>query len=1089
MGARRHDVDGDRVQATKVQRPPLREETLARERLLDWLEVKVHHRVVLVLAEAGYGKTTLLADFSRRTRLRTLWFRLDEEDRDWVSFVRYLVAAGRQHEPGFAPRTAAMLGDGSLPGPNRDSVVEMFLRELPSIAEHGAVLIFDDFHLVDDDPDIRHVVRALVAGAPERLTLVVASRRMPNIPMGRLRALGEVAELRTGDLRFDENETARLFSETYGRALEPDVIADLSARTEGWAASLQLVQAALRDRSPTEVRRFVRNLTGADPGLNDYLAEEVVGELPNDLQDFLMRTSILPVVTPALAQLATEREPHAVRALIRAAEGMALLTRRGETNREAWRYHPLVRGFLQHRLAREFGPAANREGHLRVAHGAKHQDWRVAAHHFAEVGDWAELASVLDNATPEIMAQGDYAQAESYIDSLDPTPVRASFEVILSRVDMARGDGTRALQRAQLARALEPQAPIVLANLASIALSAGHAALAVIVAEELSETDLDDELADIGKAVSLLAATAVDGNLAETGRALQQLAVRQQSRGQSHYQGITLLNLAYLQRTVGDAPAALVTADKAVALLEESSDGPEVTAALITRAWARRVLGTHEDGQADIENALARATGVPRAEAATEAADIEIWFGDERRAAALLTEVETTLSLVGDVAAVYLASSAQLLLRQGRYDDAASLSQRFQVEPTFLAMAHKARLLAIQAHLDVAIGRPTALNSIKAARLQAEKQGSGIWTQFSLLLEAMSVGGDSLARAVVACDRAGISTVSMLAEELCKRLHLVDTEALACVQREAERRPDRWRTGLRQVIDVLEGPARLPAARLLDIVGDRSDVGRLRTVAKHHKGRPDGDLGRRLARRIALRVFVEDQGRVVLRIGSAVIEGTLIRRKVLSLLCFLITRPGFSATRDEVLEALWPDFDPTVALNSLNQTVYFLRRVIEPDFHEDSSAGYVRHESDVVWLDTELVSSRSKLCSDLIHKMPAIPTTSAIDQLAAAYAGPFALDFAYEEWAADYRDSLQASYLRIIEKTVAEDTISGHFDRGIRLARRALTIAPEADQLELSLLRLYRLSGSHAAAAEQYAHYAAMLRTDLGMEPPPLESL
>ena len=136
-----------------------------------------------------------------------------------------------------------------------------------------------------------------------------------------------MAELGTDDLRFDATETARLFTETYGRDLEPDVLADVAARTEGWAASLQLVQAALRDRSPAEIRRFVRGLTGADQELYDYLAEEVVGDLPEDLQQFLMRTSILQVVTPDLAAVVdrTSTTPRCAR-LTAAAERLTLLT-------------------------------------------------------------------------------------------------------------------------------------------------------------------------------------------------------------------------------------------------------------------------------------------------------------------------------------------------------------------------------------------------------------------------------------------------------------------------------------------------------------------------------------------------------------------------------------------------------------------------------------------------------------------------------------------------------------------------------------------------------------------------------------------
>ena len=103
----RDQVNAFPVQAAKVQPPPLRDDILARDRLLDWLHAKIHQRLVLVLAEAGYGKTTLLADFAARTRLRTLWYRLDDDDRDWVTVMHHLVAAGREHDPDFAPRTAA----------------------------------------------------------------------------------------------------------------------------------------------------------------------------------------------------------------------------------------------------------------------------------------------------------------------------------------------------------------------------------------------------------------------------------------------------------------------------------------------------------------------------------------------------------------------------------------------------------------------------------------------------------------------------------------------------------------------------------------------------------------------------------------------------------------------------------------------------------------------------------------------------------------------------------------------------------------------------------------------------------------------
>lgn len=263
----------------------------------------------------------------------------------------------------------------------------------------------------------------------------------------------------------------------------------------------------------------------------------------------------------------------------------------------------------------------------------------------------------------------------------------------------------------------------------------------------------------------------------------------------------------------------------------------------------------------------------------------------------------------------------------------------------------------------------------------------------------------------------------------------------------------------------------------------------MRNLARDVRPRTSApDLARSLARRLATPVYIEDLGRVRIVVGDDRIEGTSLRRKVLALLCLLITRPRFAATRDDVIESLWPEFDPAVALNSLNQTVYFLRRVFESDYSEAVSPGYVDQDTETVWLDVELIDSRSARCKRLLKEMPTTPSPEQVWTLVTQYTDRFALEFAYEDWASEYRGALHAAYLRTVESAIKLDLDVGAFGRGIAVAERALEIEPESDELQAALIRLYRLAGVHGAAAERYARYQAAL-VELGIDAPRISDL
>lgn len=1089
MPGSRPEVRGFPISIYKVEPPSLPDGTLRRDRLLDWLSAAVERRVILVAAEAGYGKTTLLADWSRRGARRAAWYRIDDGDRDWITFLRYLVAAGRACEPAFAPRTADLVADVAVTGLTREQIVDVFTEELGGLTRSPTALILDDYHLVDDVPEIRSLMRQVVLRSPPGLTLVISGRRLPRLPLARLRTHGEVAELTTDDLRFSPEETDRLFRESYRHPLAEDVVETLCHRTEGWAASLQLVEAAIRDRTPAETRSFINALSGAKSRLYEYLAEEVVGVLEPDLQRFLMQTAVLQRVVPELAAVASERPVEDAERLLEGATRAGLLPPVTDEERPR-RYHPLVAEFLLARLAGDVGAEGVAAIHHRVACHLEASDWRLACHHHAAAGDHDAARRVAEGALQDVMASGDYAFAERYL-SGDGERCSVALDIVRSRLEFNRNNTDAALAHARAAVAAAPEhlRNAGLANLMTLAFASGDIDQARSLAETLRESrHAHYRWLGTGMAVVIDAGMGTV-NLATAAEVMREMADAHRASGMTRYLGITLNNLMSLLRPMGRASELLSHADEAEAALTRAGGSPEVANVLSLRAWAEAYLGRLSDAAEH----LALADAVPhvaiRGDVLVEAAELYTCFGSEWEAERYLGEAEPIASGLPPLREMWHSAKLLLSLRQGdvakAYSQAAELTGGGSYNP-----GQGAQHAALVAHAGLLRGDVDCREQLTRAFEIAQLQSAGFWANYCRILLAALDGPDAVSKVIVALGEEDQAMVSVVAEAVVDHLAGLEASALEIVRSEAELRPERWRPALRRALEAGEPAVQLAAGRLLDRVGALDDVPRLRALSRSLRGAyAEPQLGRGLAKRLATPVFVDDLGSVAIRVGERTIQGAQIRRKPVALLCFVLARPEWRVTRDQVVDALWPEHAPEDAVNSLNQTLYFLRRLIDPTYSEDISPAYILNSGEIVWLDGDLAESRSRRARILAQELTRDLDLERVDDLLDEYRGPFALDFAYEEWALSYRDTLHASVLDIAERAIQLAIERRLFGEAIAIAKRALEIEPDADQIELSLVRLYRLTGAHAAAAEQYAHYAAAVRRELGIEPPPFESL
>jgi LuxR family maltose regulon positive regulatory protein len=386
-GPARPAVSGqDVLLATKLHVPHLPPGFVPRRRLLEALGDGLARGRVLVCAPAGSGKTALLADWARAGSRPVAWLGLDGGDSDPARFWRYAVAALDQARPGLAGRV------GPLPQRSFDGLVTVLINDLAG--DPGAdevLLVLDDYHLVDSGP-VHESVAFLLENLPPGLRVVVSGRADPPLPLARLRARGQLAEVRAADLRFTPEEAAELLGEAAGPKLPGPAVAALVARTEGWAAGLQLAGLSLRGH--VDVAGFVAAFSGSHRFVLDYLADEVLDGQPGEVRAFLLETSVLERLSGELCDAVTGRAGS--QAMLQDIERAGLFLVPLDDVRGWWRYHHLFADLLRARLEAE-------------------QPGRVQALHRAAAA-WCGEHDLADDAVRHALAAGDAAWAARLVE-------------------------------------------------------------------------------------------------------------------------------------------------------------------------------------------------------------------------------------------------------------------------------------------------------------------------------------------------------------------------------------------------------------------------------------------------------------------------------------------------------------------------------------------------------------------------------------------------------------------------------------------------------------------------------------------------
>jgi len=385
---------------------------VARPHLLEQLDRGLAGRLTLVSAPAGFGKTTVLGEWIAARELRVAWVSLDESDNDPVRFGRYIVAALQT----VAPQVGQVAHDWlrAPQPPSLEAILALLINDLCALSEE-LVLVLDDYHMLDEGT-LHQAVAFFLDRLPPALHLVIATRVDPPLPLSRWRSRGQMTEIRVDDLRFSFEETTEFFDRVMGLGLSPDEIATLEERTEGWIVGLKMAALSMRGRK--DVSQFIQSFTGSHRYVLDYLVEEILSHQSQDVQAFLLRTSILKRLTGALCDAVLEQTGS--QAILEQLEKANLFLVPLDDERCWYRYHHLFAELLRTQLQRSLGIQGIAQLHVRASewHG---QNGSVleAIEHASIASDEGRVERFIEQNYMELVSRGEQSGIRSWISSLD----------------------------------------------------------------------------------------------------------------------------------------------------------------------------------------------------------------------------------------------------------------------------------------------------------------------------------------------------------------------------------------------------------------------------------------------------------------------------------------------------------------------------------------------------------------------------------------------------------------------------------------------------------------------------------------------
>lgn len=1038
---------------TKFLIPQRSQTHLSRQSLVAKISATINKQRIMVIAPAGYGKTSLLIEVAEQLGDALTWIQLDEGDNDPATFMAYIME-------GLARQAQEL----AMPSSSEDPIVParllvILLNQLLEQGKSPLTLILDDYHVIHN-PIVHQLLTTLLDNLPPQMRVIIASRTTPVLPLSRWRARNQLLELRAGQLRFSTEETQSWLSQQ-SYDLSENLVSRLIEKTEGWGAGLQLVTALLQESD--DQASVIGNLTGTQPYIFDYLMEEVFGQQSADIQSFLLRSSVFSELNPETC--ASVLDIASAAEILKSLEKNSLFISRLDTQQQWYRYHQLFSDFLLSKFKAQYPEDFIATQVTAGQHFAESGQSDKAIQHFIAAGDEILAAKMLCDFADTYLVHGRVDEIQTYLNYFSSETMRDFPHLMLLQGRILRHNGQfgAAIKRFEDALGLSADISVLChayIELAAIRHSQGRyddayalANEAMLLTKDVSATDYVYALMQMARGAGFIKGMDIGRQLAEQAYEIMQAEPEQFT---TYARARLLQMLGQICWWHGDAHMAIEYCQHALTFLDDS-DTPLRAKLLITLATPTLYQKDYDTALQLAEKAISICQEIQLKETLPAAyatlGNVLTRIGAfEQAESALQTAIQQADAIGGARYAQVMAAGylAQNLALQGRLIEARQLAEQalipYENQPVVYDV-YVCRSVLADLLLDTRqLGQ--------AKQIYSSLIDIGETTQYRIPL-AMAYFG--LAYILMQEDNSkeamhySQQSLKLLEPAMMQQLYLDQHErALLICQALVQHMPDN--NFVRQIYQLLSET--LPEPQLPIITITRPESIEIRTLG----------------------------GFTVLRDAELIESKSFASAKARDLLAYFVTLRSKSVNLDRAIDAIWSDGSGSTS--GFHTALYRVRAALRRKGEKDK---FILSEVGEYHLDT----ARFDVDVDRFYSLLKRARHAEGEQVAELYEAALGLyqgdylDNLYYEWVIIERESLQREFLTAITHYTEWLVADSQYHRAANWLHKALELEPYDEHLHITYMQTLHHMGQQQNIIAHYHELTTLLDKAFGAEPMP----